>query len=75
MPKLQDSRTIKKINNIDNHIFVAYSGIIADSRALIDYVRLESQSYRYSLDSVPSVEYITKTFAGRQQEYYLIFKL
>jgi len=68
VPKLQDSRTIKKINKVDNHVFVSYAGIIADSRSLIDYVRLECQSYRYSLDTTPSVEYIAKQVANRQQE-------
>jgi 20S proteasome subunit alpha 4 len=68
VPKLQDPRTIKKINKVDNHIFISYAGIIADSRSLIDYVRLESQSYRYSLDTVPSLEYISKQIAFRQQE-------
>lgn len=72
VPKLQDPRTIKKINKVDNHIFISYAGIIADSRSLIDYVRLESQSYRYSLDTVPSLEYISKQIAFRQQEYILL---
>jgi len=68
VPKLQDSRTIKKIANVDHHIFVSYAGLIADSRSLIDYVRLECQSYRYSLDTIPSVEYVAKQVALRQQE-------
>ena len=68
VPKLQDPRTIKKINSVDNHIFVSYAGIIADSRSLIDYARLECQSYRYALDTVPSIEYLAKQIAFRQQE-------
>ena len=48
--KLQDKRTIRKINRIDVHISMTFSGIIADSRSLSDYARLESQSFRYSLD-------------------------
>ena len=69
VPKLQDSRTIKKINVIDEHIFMSYSGIVADSRFLIDYARLESQSYRYSLDTKPSLDYIVKQVAFKQQDY------
>jgi len=68
VPKLQDPRTIKKINKIDKHIFCCYSGIIADSRSLIDFARLETQSYRFSLDTSPSVEYVSKQIAFRQQE-------
>lgn len=69
VPKLQDPRTIKKINKVDNHIFISYAGIIADSRSLIDYARLECQSYRYALDTNPSIEYLAKQIAFRQQEY------
>ena len=68
VPKLQDPRTIRKINKVDKNVFVSYSGIIADSRSLIDYARLECQSYRYSLDTTPSIEYISKQIAFRQQE-------
>lgn len=68
VPKLQDSRTIHKINKVDNHIFMSSAGIIADSRSLVDYARLESQSYRYALDTEPSIEYIAKQIAFRQQE-------
>jgi 20S proteasome subunit alpha 4 len=68
VPKLQDSRTVKKINKVDEHIFMAYSGIIADNRSLLDYARMECQSYRFNLDTTPSVEYLVKQLAFRQQE-------
>jgi 20S proteasome subunit alpha 4 len=68
VPKLQDPRTIRKINKVDSHVFVSYSGIIADSRSLIDYARLECQSYRYALDTSPSIDYIARQIAFRQQE-------
>jgi 20S proteasome subunit alpha 4 len=68
VPKLQDSRTIKKINRVDEHIFMSYAGIIADSRYLIDYARLECQSYRYSLNTKPSIDYLSKQVAFKMQE-------
>lgn len=67
-PKLQDNRTVKKINKIDNNIFLSYSGIIADSRYLIDYARLECQSFRYNLDSEPTIDYVVKQISYKQQE-------
>lgn len=67
-PKLQDTRTIKKINKIDQNIIMSYAGIIADSRSLIDYARLECQSFRYNLDTVPTLEYLVKQVAFKQQE-------
>ena len=60
IPKLQDSRTVKKLSQIDDHIFMSYAGIIADSRSLIDYARMECQSYRFTLDTVPSLDYLVK---------------
>ena len=66
VPKLQDQRTIKKINRIDSHIAMAFSGIIADSRSLSDYARLQSQSFRYS---PPTVDNIAKQIAFKMQEY------
>ena len=69
IPKLQDQRTIKKINKIDKHISMTFAGIIADSRSLSDYARLESQSFRYSLDTTPTVDYISKQIAFRKQNY------
>jgi 20S proteasome subunit alpha 4 len=68
VPKLQDPRTIRKINKLDQHIFITFAGINADSRSLIDYARLECQSFRYSLDTAPSVDYVAKQIAFRQQE-------
>ena len=69
VPKLQDQRTIRKINKIDKHIAMTFAGIIADSRSLSDYARLQSQSFRYSLDTSPSVDYIAKQVAFRKQDY------
>lgn len=68
-PKLQDQRTIRKIGKIDKHISMAFAGIVADSRSLSDYARLESQSFRYSLDTSPTVDYIARQVAFRKQDY------
>ena len=69
VPKLQDQRTIRKINRIDSHIAMTFAGIIADSRSLSDYARLQSQSFRYSLDIPPTVDNIAKTISNKMQEY------
>ena len=67
--KSKGQRTVRKINRIDTHIAMTFAGIIADSRSLSDYARLQSQSFRYSLDISPTVDNIAKQIAFKMQEY------
>jgi 20S proteasome subunit alpha 4 len=39
--KLQDVRTVRKIQQIDEHLMLTFSGLQADARVLIDKARLE----------------------------------
>lgn len=68
--KLQDTRiTPSKIGLLDNHVCLAFAGLNADARILVDKARLEAQSHRLNLEDPVSVEYITKYVAGVQQRY------
>ena len=54
---------------VDDHICLAFSGLTADARVLVNKARVEAQSYRLTLDEQASVEHITKYIAGVQQKY------
>ncbi|CUS07817.1 unnamed protein product [Tuber aestivum] len=68
--KLQDTRiTPSKIGLLDNHVCLAFAGLNADARILVDKARLEAQSHRLTVEDPVTIEYITKYVAGVQQRY------
>ncbi|MCO5584983.1 hypothetical protein L7F22_038915 [Adiantum nelumboides] len=67
--QLQDPRTIRKTAMLDDHVCLAFAGLTADARILIDKARIECQSHRLTVEDPVTIDYITRHVAGIQQRY------
>ena len=67
--KLIDADSIDKIFQVDEHIGVAISGLHADSRLLINYARVQAQSFRLTYDEPVRLNMLAKTIADLAQQY------
>ena len=66
---LMDGDAIDKIFQVDDHIGVAISGLHADSRILINYARVQAQSFRLTYDEPVRVNMLVKSIADLKQQY------
>ena len=66
---LMNADSIDKIFQVDQHIGVAISGLHADSRALINYARVQAQSFRLTYDEPVRLNMLVKTIADIKQQY------
>jgi 20S proteasome subunit alpha 4 len=67
--RLQDARTVRKIASLDDGVVLAFAGLTADARVLINRARVEAQSHRLTLDEPANVDYLARYIAGVQQRY------
>ncbi|XP_076447552.1 proteasome subunit alpha type-5-like [Babylonia areolata] len=61
---LIEPTSIEKIMEVDKHIGCAMSGLIADSRTLIDRARVEAQNHWFTYNENMSVESVTQAVSN-----------
>lgn len=67
--KLQEERTVRKICLLDHHVVMAFAGLTADARILINRAQVECQSHKLNVEDPVTLEYITRFIAGLKQKY------
>ncbi|XP_038061402.1 proteasome subunit alpha type-5-like [Patiria miniata] len=66
---LMEISSIEKIVEVDNHIGCAMSGLIADSRTLIDRARVEAQSHWFTYNEKMSIEAVTQAVSNLAMQF------
>lgn len=61
---LIEPNSIEKILEVDSHIACAMSGLIADSRTLIDRARVEAQNHWFTYNEKMSIESVTQAVSN-----------
>jgi proteasome alpha subunit len=69
LSKLMEADSIDKIFQVDEHVGVAISGLHADARALINYARVQAQSFRLTYDESVRLNMLVKTISDVMQQF------
>ncbi|MES1911883.1 MAG: hypothetical protein MHM6MM_004246 [Cercozoa sp. M6MM] len=67
--KLQEERTVRKINALDDHCVMTFAGLTADARVLVSKARLECQQYRLNNEVPALIRHVAHHVASVQQQY------
>ncbi|MBI5223448.1 archaeal proteasome endopeptidase complex subunit alpha [Candidatus Micrarchaeota archaeon] len=67
--KLVVPSSLKKIFQVDSHIAVTASGLIADARRLVDGARVDAQKHRITYNEPPDVDLIARSVCDTMQVY------
>lgn len=54
---------------LDDHVVMAFAGLTADARILINRAQIECQSHKLTVEDPVTLEYITRYIAGLKQKY------
>lgn len=66
--KLQEDRTVRKICLLDDHVVMAFAGLTADARILINRAQVECQSHKLTVEDPVTLEYITRYVASKSKK-------
>lgn len=66
---LMEPTSVEKIVEIDSHIGCAMSGLIADSRTMVDKARVEAQNHWFTYNEQMSVESVTQAVSNLALEF------
>jgi len=66
---LMEHSSVEKIVEVDKHIGCAMSGLIADSRTMIDKARVEAQNHWFTYNEPMSVESVTQAVSNLALEF------
>jgi proteasome alpha subunit len=67
--RLVEMESIEKIFQIDDHIGVATSGLVADARVLVDFARVQAQLNKTTYSEPIGIETIAKEICDFKQSY------
>jgi len=67
--KLMIPASNSKIFEIDSHVGSVYSGLTADGRSLVDFARVQSQSYWFTYDEAMPLKSITRSVADHMMSF------
>ncbi len=67
--KLVIPSSLKKIFQVDSHICVTASGLIADARRLVDGARVDAQRHRITYNEAPDIDLIARGVCDTMQVY------
>ncbi|KAK2571540.1 Proteasome subunit alpha type-5 [Acropora cervicornis] len=66
---LMEPASVEKIVEIDSHIGCAVSGLIADSRTMVDKARVEAQNHWFTYNEQMSIESVTQAVSNLALEF------
>lgn len=61
--------SVEKILEIDSHVGVAMSGLVADSNTLVEHARVEGQNHRFTYDEAIPVSSLTQSICDLKMRF------